>query len=452
MKISKEDAGELTSIVMVELVPEDYMPQVSKTLKEQQHKASMPGFRPGHVPMSVIKKMSGKSIIAEQVNKLMIDNLYKYIDENKLNILASPLVNHEKTKITDFTEDTVFNFYYDVAFSPVINVEINDKIKVKQYDIEVNDGVVEKYILDIRRRYGKFSSPEVAGDNDIVFGEFEELDDTENPLENGIKNFSTLSLEYIKNDAAKQLLIGVKKDDILTVDMKAITNSTAEIASMLKIDVERAEKISDKFRLTVKNISTIEPAELNEELFSKVYKHKNITSEEQLREILLKDAQESFSKESERKFMNDIVENLLTNNPLTLPDEFLKRYLIETNEKINPDELEVQYPMYARSLKWQLMENQLIHHYNLKASEHDMHEYAEDYVRKQLSQYTDEVLDEERIHQQAHHLLENKKEMEKLSDQYYDEKLLNLFRTSVKIEHVDISYEEFVKLSSESNK
>jgi len=449
MKITKESSSEISAIIKVELTPEDYKPQVDKVLKEHQKKANMPGFRPGHVPLGVIKKMYGISVIGEEVNKLMIDHLYKYLNENKIDILGSPLINREKTKLDNISEDINYEFYYDLGLSPAITIDLAEAGKLKYYDITVNDGVVEKYIHDISRRYGKFSTPEAVEDNDLVYGEFEELDEKGEVLENGIKNISSISLEFLKNEAGKKLLLGVKKDDILTLEMSQISNSTDEASSMLNIEKEKAADLKSKFRFKVSNISRIEPAELNEELFEKVYRNKNITTEEQLREEILKDAQVSFAKESDRMFMNHVVEMLIDSHPVTLPDEFLKRYIIETNEKVTPEELEKQYPDYVKTMKWQLIENEIIKKYELRASEKDMHDYVEEYIKTQFSAVYKEEIPEERIHQMVHRIMENKEEMQKVTDKYYDEKLLEVFKSNLKIDHKEVTYEDFIKLAAE---
>jgi trigger factor len=451
MNVTHEKVDELNAVLKIEVSVNDYQQQVEKTIKDHQKKMNMPGFRPGKVPASVVKKMYGKSVLAEEINKIVIDKMYEYFGQNKIDILGNPLANKEKSSLIDWDNQKDFEFYFDFATSPVIDIEPLDKIKMKYYTISVDDAVADKYMMDIRRRYGKFTNPETAGENDLVYAEFEELDDKGNLVENGIKNKASVAIDMIKDKKEQKRFIGLKKDDILDCDLEKIFKDCHEISHVLNISHDKAHEIKNQFRLKIITISRNEPAEINSELFEKVYKQDKIESEEQLKERIKKDAELSFASESDQRFTSDIVEYLLKNTKVTLPDEFLKRWLLETNEeKFTEEQVEKEYSVYADTLRWQLIENKILKNNNIEVSREDVKNYIKDYFRKNIAAGT-ETENDEKLDSLAERYMQSKDEVKKIFDRIYDDRMKQLFKEKVNITNESISYEEFIKLASEKH-
>ena len=450
MNITQEKIDELNSTLKIEITTEDYQDKVDKILRENQKKMNLPGFRPGKIPTSVVKKMYGKAILVDEINKIVIDSMYDYFGQNNIVILGNPLPNKEKSKEINWDVQTNFDFHFDVGLSPQFEVEPLDKLQVNYYDISVNDQVVDKYLNDLRKRFGKFSSPEISADGDLVYAEFEELDENENIKENGAKNKGSVAIDLIKNSAIKKNFIGLKKDDSINIDLFKTFESQVEISHLLGIEKSKVSELNNLFKVNVLNISRVELAQIDNEFFEKVYKSDNITTEEQLKDKIKQDAQISFSTESDRKFVSDTVNLLIKNTQIALPEAFLKRWLLETNrDKFTEEQVETEFSIYSDSLKWQLIENKILKQHNIEVTNEDIKNYIKDYFRKSMNQGGGAEFPDDRLDELAERFLQNKEETKKIYDQLYDEKIKNLFISNIKMKKEEVSYEEFVKLASE---
>jgi len=449
MNITQEKIDELNAVLKVEVSAEDYQTKVEKILKEHQRKMNIPGFRPGKVPFTVVNKMYGKAVLLDEINKLVIDSMYDYIGQNKIDILGNPLPNREKASNIDWDNQKNFEFYYDLGLSPKIETEALENLEVKYYDITVDDKVAEKYLEDIRRRYGKYSNPEETADGDLLYCEFTELDENKEPKEGGITNKASLALEMIKNKTAKKKFIGLKKDETVDVDLVKVLDNNREVSLILNIDEAKVAELKNQFRIKIIAISRVELASVDKELFEKVYKADNIENEEQLKERIKKDAQLSFESESDRNFVNNIVEILLKKTNITLPDSFLKRWLLESNnEKFTEEQVEKEYAIYADSLKWQLIENKILKENNIEVTKEDVKNYVKDYFRNSMPAGVDSNLPDDKLDEIAERMLQNKEETKRIYDKLYDDKIKDLFKSKVKSKNENISYEDFVKLAS----
>jgi trigger factor len=449
MNIVKENTGELSALLRINLVADDYQPQIEKVLKEQQRKASMPGFRPGKVPFSLMKKMYGKSVMVDEINKMLNETIYNYLKDNNIDILGNPLPSEEHTPEIDWDNQTEFEFCYELGLLPKVEIAVSDKYKLNYYNITVSDEVVEKYLSDIRKRYGKFTTPELSEDGDLIYGEFKELDEAGNIIENGITNKASLSLEFIKSKTIKKSLIGLKKEDDVTIDLAKATENITETAAILGITKEEAEKLKSNFKFTVIGISRVEPAELDAELFEKIYRSDVVKTADELKDRIRKDAEVSFLQESQKKFMSDAVEFLIKEANINLPDEFLKKWLLATNEKITPEVLQEEYKMYSDSMRWQLIENKLIKDNDIKVTAEETKAYFKEFIKKQLAQYGQEESPEDKLDDIAENLMKNSEEVKKINDKIFDDKLYSHLETNFKVSKKDVTYEEFVKLASE---
>ncbi|MEI6765419.1 MAG: trigger factor [Bacteroidota bacterium] len=491
MNITRENTGELTATVKIEIEKNDYQPIVDKKLKEYQRKANIPGFRPGHVPFGMVKKMYGKAIMMDEINTILSDSINKYIEDNKIDVIGHPLPNHEKNTPLELEEIDNYTFHFDLGLSPEFEVVIPEKLKLNQYTITVNDELVDKYVKDIRKKYGKYVNPETTEENDMIFGDFTELDDKGNAKEDGIKNSSYIYLEHITDKATKKKLIGLKIGDKAVVDPTKMTDKEHETAYLLGVKLEQVADIKSNFEFSVKAINRVEPAAIDNELFEKVFKHEVITSEEQFRARIKADATANFGREAEKQFMSDAVAAIIKETNISLPDEFLKRFFLETSkeEDVTKEKIDAEYPGYVDVLKWQLIENKIIRDNNLAVTEDEIREYIKGFFRqgKKEEEHNHEhdhehehhhdhdhghdhehehhhdhehdhehdhhheespATDESRLDHIANTIMQNKEEMKKINDTLYDTKMLTLFRSKLKVENKEISYEEFIKLGA----
>jgi FKBP-type peptidyl-prolyl cis-trans isomerase (trigger factor) len=355
MNITQEQTGGLTALVKVEIGEEDYINEVNAMLKDYQKKANMPGFRPGKVPFGLVKKMYGKSVLAEEVNKVLTDGINKYLVDNEIKILGHPLPNKEKSPEQNFEVDKNFEFYFDIGLAPEVEQEINDKLKVDYYQIEPDDKFLKEYIDDIRKRVGEAEASE--------------------------------------------------------------------------------------------------PVEINEELFKKVFPHDEIRTEEDFKKRIAEEARVNFVKESDHLFMNDTVEKLIGEANIELPDEFLKRWLLESNEgKITSDQVDQEYEQYSKALRWQLIQNRIIADHKIEVSKEDIRAYIKDYLEHQLHIHDEGDEAESRLNSIVDSVMQNQEEVSKIYDQLLDQKLKTLFKETLKLKNKKVSYDDFIKLVKEKNK
>lgn len=450
MNITKESTGDLTALIKIELNEADYKDQVKNVLKDYQRKANIPGFRPGKVPFGMINKMYAKPVMAKEINKKISNSLNQYIVDEKLEILGYPLPNTEKTTEIDFDTQIDFEFYFDIALTPEFEVKLNDKLKVNYYKIKADDSIVDKYLKDLQTRNGVSSHPEISEDTDSLKGDFVELDKNGEVKESGFTNTTVLDLDVIKLKSEKKKFIAKKVGDIVVFNPLKATKSAIDTAAMLNLGVDVAEKLDSQFQFTISEITRTELAEVNEDFFKLVYPQDDLKTIEELKERIRKDAETSFVAESDRQFMNSAVEKLIDAARMELPNEFMKRWLLESNQgKVTAEQLETQYESYVKSLKWQLIEKVLIKNHELEVKEEDIKNQIKGYFQN-MSQEANEEADK-RMDEIVNSIMQNKDEVKRIYDQLYDAKLSELFKANLKLVNKNISYEEFVKLATQIN-
>ncbi len=462
MNIEKEKTGDLTATIKIELEPADYQEKVDKQLKDYQRKANMPGFRPGHVPLSLVRKMYGKSLMYDTVNKTYSEALYKYLDDNKIEILGAPLANEGKNTPIDLENESNLTFWFDIALAPEFTVEVSDKIKIDHYKILVNEETIDKYLTEMRKRHGVHEDADIIEDNDMVSGEFAELDENGNLKEVGIRHDSFIYMEHIPAEEDKNKLMGLKAGDFTNLDPKKIARNEFEAGYFIGKKKEEMADINSMFRFTVKQISRNKIAELNEEFYNKVYPGENITSIEQMRERIGRDASESYTKECERKFVNDAIEVLRDSTQFELPEAFLKRYLLQTttDKDLTKEKIEEDFEQHRNVIKWQLIENKIVRDNNLGITEEEIREFIKGYFRKthdhdhdhehghEHDHEHDHEAEEKQLDQIADNILRNEEERKRISDKIFDDKFLDFLKNKISINFVDVTYDEFIKLIS----
>ena len=448
MNITQENTSDLTAIIKIELLKEDYQEKVKTLLKDYQKKANVPGFRPGKVPFGMINKLYGKSVLAEEVNKLISDSLNQYIIDNKIDILGYPLPNTEKTTELNFDTQEKFEFFFDIGLTPQFEISLDDKFKVNYYNIKADEDIVNKYLSDLRSRNGKTSKPETAEESDKLFGDFVEVDAKGIVIDGGLKGSSQLKLENVKLKTALTKFVGAKKGDQITFNPAKALKSDIEVAALLGINTVEAAKFKNDIKLTITEIDRTELAELNEAFFKLVYPQDKIEDEKQLKERIKKDAEISFQSESDRQFMNNAVEKLIEEADISVPDAFLKRWLLENNQdKVTPEQLELQYDSYIKSLKWQLIESKIVKGHSIEVKEEEVRNHIKGYFMNMTMPSSEE--NDERMNTIVNSIMENKEEVRKIYDQLYDKKLLDFFKSTIKQVKKEVNYEEFVKLATQ---
>lgn len=450
MKITKSKTKDLMATLKVEVVEKDYRENVDKILKDYRKKAQMPGFRKGKTPMSIINKQYKTSVTVEQVNRLIQDELYKHITENKVKVLGSPMpMKSEKT--IDWEKDVDFSFDFEIGLAPEFDIKISKKDKLTYYNIKADEKLLDQYCNDIAKRYGTMGNVDKSAEGDLVFCKIEQLDIEGNLMKNGIKNEATVSMEFIADKKIKKQFVGVKSADTVKVNvMKAFTNNS-DLSAMLNVKHEEIHNlVSEEFQFTIQNISRLTPAKLNKELFDKVYGEGNAKTLKAFRAKIKDEAEMSFVAESDRMLKNDVVNYLLEKNKFEIPDDFLKRWLVQTSEKpITLEQVESEYDMYSKSLRWQLIENKISEHYQIKIEQEEMLSHAKSLISGQMMQYGQPVLDDEKMNEIADSVLKKEEERKKIIDQIYDKKTLDVYKSNFKLTDKDISYDDFVKLASE---
>jgi trigger factor len=457
MNIEKEQIDDLNAVVHITIQKDDYEPRVEKVLKDYRKKANMPGFRPGRVPASLVKKMYGKAVLVDEINKLVSEDLSKYISENKLDILGEPLPSEEQQTI-DFDQDENFKFSFDLGLSPEIEIKLTKREKLPYYKIEVTDEMLEGQKKNITSRFGTTEPHEEASEKSMLKGDFVQLDQNEEVLEDGIKTENAvMSSAIIKDDKEKEKIIGAKKGDEIVLEPKKAFPNETEISYLLKISKEQAAEVDGKFRFIVKEITEYIDPELNQELFDKIFGIGKVTNEEEFTAQVKEDLENTLKLESEYKFSIDAKEKLMGKVDIKLPEVFLKRWIKATNQskedqKISDEQIDYEMPHFLENLKWQIIRNQIIKDGELKVEQQDVIDFAKKSARLQFMQYGLNNVPDEHIESYAVDMLKNEEQQRSMAEGAINDKVMNFIKETVKIEDKEISRDEFNKLFEDSKK
>tara|TARA_X000001036_G_scaffold423639_1_gene447792 strand:- start:3 stop:1358 length:1356 start_codon:yes stop_codon:yes gene_type:complete len=451
MKITQSKSKDLTATISIQVKSTDYQEKVDDVLKEYRRTAQIPGFRKGKTPMGIINKKYKKSVVAEQVNKLIQDELYKYITSEKVRVLGSPMPLGKEE--IDWESNNDFIFDYEIGIAPDFDVTITTKDKLNYFKIQADTKIVDSYCIDIAKKYGKMTNPDISVEGDLVFCSINQLDVEGNLMNQGIKNDATVSMQHISDKKIRKKFIGLKINDVVTVNVKKAFANQADLAAMLNVDTSVIHNLSsEEFQFTVKNVNRLEPAELNTDLFDKVYGKGNVNGVKKFKEKIKSEIENQFLIESDRMLKNDVVTYFIDKLILDMPHDFLKRWLLKTSEQpITMEVLEKEYDMYSKSLQWQLIENKILENYKIKVTEEDVLEHAKKLIGIQMKQYGQAEGDDSQLTDIANNILKNDKERKKIYDQLFDERTLAVYKEKFKLKEKSISYDDFVKLASEKS-
>ena len=451
MNIERKNIDEVSATITLQIEKSDYQEKVEKTLRSYRQKANIPGFRPGNIPASLVKKMYGKAVLGEEINKLISENLYGYIRDNNIRVLGEPLPNETEQKEIDFDTQDSFEFVFDIGVAPEFEVELNKKESAPYYDIQVDEKMLENAIKNYTGRYGTYEQAETVTEADVLKGELLELNAKGKVNEEGVKvSEAVLCPKFMKDDAQKALFVGAAKEGVVVFNPKKAFENEAEISSLLKISKEQAKELASDFQMTIKEITRYKEAELNQELFDKAFGEGTIKSEEEFKQKLTEEIKTSLVVDSDYKFMIDAKEMLVKKlGDLKFPDAFLKRWLLASGENKTAESIDEQYPQMIGELKWHLIKEKIAKDKEIKVEESDLIGFAKKAAQAQFAQYGMMGLPDEMLENYAKEMLKKEDAVRNMVDRVMDEKILAVVKSSIKLSNKKISLDGFNKLFEE---
>jgi len=448
MKITLNKVDAVNAIVEVEIVKADYYDKVEHSIKDFQKNADVPGFRKGMVPASFIRQKYGKAIILDEINKLMIQNLEDYVRENNLHALGEPMLCKNQEPI-DLDKQEDFVFAYDIGLPTRIEVNFTKDDVIPYYTIRVTDDLIDEEIENLKSQYGNHIPVEEVEDNDLVKGKLIELNENDEHNENGIINDEAIMLpSYIKDEDEKAKILKAKLHSIVIFNpYKAYNGDEAELASFLKIGKDKVKKHIHDFSFEINEIMRYEKPELNQEFFDKVFGAGTVDSEEAFREKVKEMLAQQLIPEREFKFIIDM-RNFLGEKSLAiqLPDDFLKRYLLDYNEKLTPEALEDEYPKIAKDLRFHLIEEYVKEDNGITIDEHDFEEYAKKAVLSQFARYGIDNIPDHVVEEYANEILQKDENVQPLRNKIIDDRIAEIVKERVTLELKEVTIDEFKEL------
>jgi len=441
MNISHENVDAINAVVNVALAPEDYNPQVDKEIKAQAKKAKLPGFRPGQVPVGHIRRTYGKSILFDEINKLVNDKITNYISENKLEVLGQPLPLEDDAQYSWDYKDN-FNFKYEIGLAPAFELPFTAETEFAVYDIKADQETLADRIKNLRRSYGKMTNPEVSEEGDVLYATLKQ------DKEEGLEKTTSIRTDIVEDAKIKKSLVGLKKDDAVKIDVKKAFK-TEDLARILGITEEEATALDvTKFELTVKNINRLEEADLNQEFFDKLFAEGEVTEEAQFTEKVKEEVENLFKQNSDQKLRNDMYTYGMDKVDVTFPEEFLKRWLKATNPSISEEELNEGFADFLNNLKWTIIENRVVTENGLEVKYDEVINLAKERIYAQIKMYNiNEEPSDEQLNQFAIQLLQDREQGNRLFEEAKALKVFDHLKGLVKLNSSDIEFKEFEKLA-----
>lgn len=448
MNISRKDIDQNNAVITISIDKTDYAETVDKKLRDYRKKANMPGFRPGMVPLGLIKKMYGKAVKAEEINNLVSEKLISYIEENDLPVLGQPLPSEtEQQPEYDFDLQEEFDFHFDVGLAPAFEVELNGEDEVTYYEIAISDEMIENQIKLHTSRYGKYEQVNTVEENDMVKGLVVELEN-DAEKEGGIRaENAVLTPAYMKDEEQKNLFVGKENGDKVVFNPRKAFENETEISSFLKIDKEGVKDIAADFQLEISEITRYIHSEINQELFDKVFGEGQVKSEEEFRTKITEGIKENLKADSEYKFNLDARQMLVDKfKELSFPEAFLKRWLLTTDKENTQEKVDEAYPRIIEELIWDLTKDKIAKAHEIKVELPDVEEYAKKVAKAQFAQYGMVNMEDEILENYAKNMMKEEKTVRNFIDRALEEKVLAVIRENVKLNKKEISMEDFNKL------
>lgn len=447
MNITQEKINDLNAVVKIKIAPEDYTEKVDKSIKEQAKKANLPGFRKGMVPAAHIKKMYGRSILVEEINNLLSETLNKHIADNKVEILGQPLPVMDDSKEFKWDNTDEFEFDYELGLAPAVDLNITSKDVFTEYKVKADEETLASRIKNIRKSYGKMTNPEVSAEDDVLYADLAQLSPDGSVFEGGINATGSIRLDQVTDKKILKSLVGLKKDDVIELDLqKAFDKNEVVIAKVLNIGEEDAKDLQSKFQVTVRNVNRLEESDLNQEFFDKLFGEGTVTDEAGFTARITDEVESMFQQDADRKLQNDIYTQLLESVNIELPDEFLRKWLKATNEKLTDAELAEGYDDFAKNLKWTLIENKLIKDNGIEIKYEDVFQTAKQRLDAQFRMYSPAPMPEDQLAQYTTTFLKEKDNANRIFDEVKAIKVFEYIKSVATLDQKDIPYNQFIEL------
>ena len=450
MKISFENPDKVNGLLTITVEEADYQASVEKTLKDYRKKANYPGFRPGMVPMGLIKKQYGASAKMDAINKLIGEQIYKYMQDNKIQMLGEPLPS-EKQEAQDLEKPAPYTFAFDIAVAPEFKIELNGHNKIDHYTIIVDDALIDRQVEMFTSRNGTYEKAESYEDNDMLKGDLRELDEKGNTKEGGITvEAASILPNYIKDEVQKALFNGAKLGDIITLNVSKAFENEAEIASLLKVERDRVKDIKSDFSYQITDIQRYKKHPVDQELFDSLFGKDTVKSEKEFREKIAEGLKEQLAVDADYKFILDVrayCEKKV--GKLEFPDALLKRIMLNNNKDKGEEFVEKNYEQSIKELTWHLIKEQLVADNQIKVNDEDVLNAAKETARVQFAQYGMNNVPDEYVENYAKEILKKRENVDGLVDRAVDIKLTDALKKVVKLNEKEISLDDFNKMMSE---
>jgi trigger factor len=448
MNITRQEVDAQNAVLKVNIAPADYQGKVKASLEKYRKTAKIPGFRPGNIPMALIQKQVGRSVLAEELNKLTNDALYRYILDEKLEILGNPIPKADEGMTGSFEQPENFEFSFEIGYSPSFELPINPKSKFDYTTVKIDKELINKQVEDLRRRYGKLVSSESVGDKDMVMGKFEERDADGSVKADGISHSSTISMEFLENKAGIKALKGKKVNEVVELDPKNVSKDDKDCASLLGITEEQVAGLTSNFQFTIADVKRMEMADLNEELYTKLFAEE-VKTEEELHARISTDLTRMFAEDADRVFTRNVYTHLVNETKMTFPETFLKRWIQVSSEKpVTEEEIEAEFDAYLKSLKWQLIQTRIFKDNNIQLTNQEVMDYTKGLLVSNYAQYGLPAPDDQELTETAARVLQDKDQVNGIYDRLAEQKLTEFFKTAVNLVKKEVKYDDFVKLAS----
>ena len=436
MNITKENIDALNAVIKVAIVADDYRAKVDQMLSDYRKKADIPGFRKGHVPMGMIKKQYEKSIMIDEVNKLLQDSLNKFLTEEKIDILGNPIPKIEK----DFSWDSeVFSFEFELGLAPQFEVDLTSKKKVTQYVISADDALIDKEVENLQSRYGKMSAVDVIKDKTNVTGTFVNE-------EQQIENKSTINLSDLKGKANLKKFVGNKVGDVIELKTKGLFSDDHKLDGALGLSNDQIHGLDIKVSFTIEETTEIELADLDQELFDKLFTDGSVKTVSELRKKIQEDAEKQFQQQADQQLLNSVTEYLIDNTSFDLPSAFLQKWLATAGEKeLTSEQAVEEYNKSEKGLRYQLIQEKIIKDNDIKLDYEELKEYAKGFIRSQMAQFGNMNPEDAELDDIANRILTNQEEAKKLQDQLLSQKLMTFYKEKMTFKIKKVTYEGFIK-------
>ncbi|MFN0728874.1 trigger factor [Polaribacter gochangensis] len=436
MNITKENVDALNAVVKVDIVAEDYQTKVTEVLQDYRKKADIPGFRKGHVPMGMVKKQYGKSIMIDEVNKLLQESLNKFLTEEKLDILGNPLPRVQD----DFSWDTeTFSFEFELGLAPEFTVDLSAKKKITQYNIVADDALIDKEVENLQSRYGKMNAVDTVTEEANVTGTFVNE-------EKEINKKTTISLADLKGKPNLKKFVGAKVGDVLELKTKGLFSDDHKLEGALGLSHDDIHGLDIKVSFTIEEITVTELADLDQELFDKLFPNGDVKSVTEVRNRIKEDAEKQFLAQGDQQLLNAVTEYLVENTKFDLPSAFLQKWLATAGEKeMTAEEAAEEYAKSEKGLRYQLIEGKIMKDNDIKLDYAELVEYAKGFIRTQMAQFGNMNPEEKELDDIAARILGNQDEAKRLQEQLISHKLLTFYKDNITFKTKEVTYEDFIK-------